>query len=43
MDKRKIRERKWNKRRNSVKVIQDRVLRNIPGCRRDDVAGDKKR
>jgi len=40
MDKRKISECKWNKGRNSTKVIQDRVLRNIFGSRRDEVAGD---
>jgi len=40
MDKRKISEWKWNKGRNSAKVIQDTTLRNIFGSRRDEVAGD---
>jgi len=43
MDKRKINELKWKKGRNSAVVIQARILRNIFGSRRDEVAGDWRR
>jgi hypothetical protein len=43
MDKRKINKWKWKKGRNLAEVIQNRVLRNIFGSRRDDVSGDWRR
>ena len=43
MDKRKRNEWKWKKGRNSAKVIQDRVLRNIFGYRKDEVEADWRR
>ena len=43
MDKWKINKWKWKNGRNSGKVIQNRVLKNIFGSRRDEVAGDWRR
>jgi hypothetical protein len=43
MDKRKRNEWKWRKGRNLVEVIQNRVLRDIFGSRREEVAGDWRR